>query len=158
MNATELLSDLTRQGIRLEAQGERLRYFPRSAVTADLIERMKAHKGELLAMVAAKAGEAAGVSGRSVDHASKVVATGAPELIKSDVWPAGSIAPDAITQCSECGSLELWQTVAGNWRCLRCDPPTVSRRLAERAAKIRKQSPRAPLDEQNSRPRPLDNP
>ena len=28
--------------------------------------------------------------------------------------------PDA---CAQCGTLELWQTLAGNWRCQRCHPP-----------------------------------
>ena len=51
MSAAELLLDLARRGIRLEAHGERLRYFPRSAVTPDLLDRLKAHKGELLAML-----------------------------------------------------------------------------------------------------------
>jgi hypothetical protein len=51
MNAAELLLDLGRLGIRLEADGERLRYFPRSALTPDLLDRLKAHKAELLAVL-----------------------------------------------------------------------------------------------------------
>jgi len=51
VSAAELLLDLARRGIRLEAHGERLRYFPRSAVTPDLLDRLKAHKGELLASI-----------------------------------------------------------------------------------------------------------
>jgi hypothetical protein len=43
--------DLARLGIRLEAHGDRLRYSPRSAVTPDLSDRMKAHKNQLLAML-----------------------------------------------------------------------------------------------------------
>jgi hypothetical protein len=35
----------------LEAHGERLRYYPRSALTPDLLDRLKAHKAELLAML-----------------------------------------------------------------------------------------------------------
>ena len=49
MSAADLLLDMGRLGIRLEADGERLRYFPRSALTPDLLDRLKAHKGELLA-------------------------------------------------------------------------------------------------------------
>ena len=51
MIATELLADLTRLGIRLEAHGDRLRFWPRSAVTPELADRMKAHKAELLAVL-----------------------------------------------------------------------------------------------------------
>lgn len=51
MTVTQLMADLTRLGIRLEAEGNRLRYWPRSAVTTDLAQRMKARKGELLAIL-----------------------------------------------------------------------------------------------------------
>jgi hypothetical protein len=51
MNAGELFSKLARLGIRLKAEGDRLRFAPRSAVTPDLADRMKAHKAELLAML-----------------------------------------------------------------------------------------------------------
>jgi len=51
MSAAELLLDLGRVGIRLEADGERLRYCPRSAMTPDLLGRLKAHKVELLALL-----------------------------------------------------------------------------------------------------------
>lgn len=45
------MADLDRLGIRIEAHGDRLRYSPRSLVTPDLIDRMKARKGELLAIL-----------------------------------------------------------------------------------------------------------
>lgn len=51
MSAAEIVADLARRGIRLEADGERLRYFPRSALTPDLLDRLKAHKAELLAAI-----------------------------------------------------------------------------------------------------------
>jgi hypothetical protein len=45
------MADLAQLGISLRANGDRLGYSPRSAVTPDLTERMKAHKGELLALL-----------------------------------------------------------------------------------------------------------
>ncbi len=51
VNAAELLVDLARRGIRLDADGERLRYHPRSALTAKLLERLKAYKAELLTLL-----------------------------------------------------------------------------------------------------------
>lgn len=51
MTATQLIADLAGLGIRIEAHGDRLRYSPRSAVTPDLLARLAAHKGELLAIL-----------------------------------------------------------------------------------------------------------
>lgn len=51
MSVTDLLADVARLGIKLEAHGDRLRYCPRSAVTPELIEHLTAHKAELLAML-----------------------------------------------------------------------------------------------------------
>lgn len=48
----ELLTDLNSRGIRLETDGDRLRFHPKSLVTADLLARMRACKGELLAALA----------------------------------------------------------------------------------------------------------
>jgi hypothetical protein len=46
-----LLAELARRGIQLEAQGARLRYRPRSAMTPELAERVRAHKPGLLAVL-----------------------------------------------------------------------------------------------------------
>jgi TubC N-terminal docking domain len=51
MSAAQLLADLAQRGIRLEGDGERLRYYPRSAVRPEVLERLKAHKGELLQLL-----------------------------------------------------------------------------------------------------------
>ncbi len=52
MTVADLIIDLARLGIRIEAHGERLRHSPRSAVTPpDLAERMKSQRGELLAIL-----------------------------------------------------------------------------------------------------------
>ena len=109
MSVEELLADLTRLGIRLETQGDRLRYSPRSAVPRDLAQRMKVHKDELLAILRPEADQAG------------------DELEAID-------PPDP---CPNCGTLELWQTLAGNWRCERCDPPTKALRLMELAERLK---------------------
>ena len=54
MSAAELIDDLARLGITIEAHADRLRYSPRSAVTPDLLGRLKDHKAELLAILRAK--------------------------------------------------------------------------------------------------------
>ena len=51
MTAAVLLSDRRGCGIQLAVAGDRRRYRPRSAVTPELAARMKANKGELLALL-----------------------------------------------------------------------------------------------------------
>ncbi len=69
-----------------------------------------------------------------------------PEVFGQDGWPLDSIDPDELDPCPKCGTLELWQTLTGNWRCLRCDPPTTARWLREWVTRLqsdRTDSPRA---------------
>jgi len=54
MSIASLFSDLAQQGIQLEADGERLRYYPRSALTPGLLARLKAHKAALVAILTAR--------------------------------------------------------------------------------------------------------
>jgi hypothetical protein len=58
----------------------------------------------------------------------------APEATAEPVDLGEVIDPPA---CPRCGLLEMWETAAGTWRCLRCDPPKVAIRLLERAQAIR---------------------
>ena len=51
MNAVELLTDLAERGIQATGEGEHLRVRPRSALTPELIEEIRAHKAELLALL-----------------------------------------------------------------------------------------------------------
>lgn len=48
MNNFELIAELGRLGIRLKADGDRLQFFPRSAVTPEMLDRLNAYKDELL--------------------------------------------------------------------------------------------------------------
>jgi hypothetical protein len=47
----ELLAELARQGITLVADGGRLRFHPRAAMTPELAERLKSRKAEVLEVV-----------------------------------------------------------------------------------------------------------
>lgn len=53
MTAQELLEDLAERGVLIEAEGDRLRYSPRSAVPPDLLEALRLHKAELLTFLQA---------------------------------------------------------------------------------------------------------
>ncbi|HEV8058681.1 MAG TPA: hypothetical protein VGP68_02345 [Gemmataceae bacterium] len=50
----ELLVDLGKKGIKLRADGERLRFRPMTAVTPNLAEQLKANKAELLRLIDGK--------------------------------------------------------------------------------------------------------
>lgn len=45
----QLLNELARLGIQLKADGERLRYAPRAALSAELAKRLREHKPAMLA-------------------------------------------------------------------------------------------------------------
>ena len=51
MTATEILSELERRGVRLEVVADRLRFRPKEAVTPELVEVLKQHKGEILTVL-----------------------------------------------------------------------------------------------------------
>ncbi|NOT01034.1 MAG: hypothetical protein HOP29_10440 [Phycisphaerales bacterium] len=52
---TELLQDLQRLGVTVRADRDLIRFAPKSAVGPDLLERMRRHKAELLAMLRGRA-------------------------------------------------------------------------------------------------------
>ena len=186
MTAADLIADLAQLGIQLEAHGDRLRFWPRSAVTPDLAQRMKARKRQLLFLLRSDAPDTDTtttsrpdlgtcptcdtrlVEKLTFDHflnlecsrcdrcfgcrpsTKEVAARFAPQKTakKSPLTLGESVvehAKDEPTPCLECGSLELWQTAAGdmfgrtpgNYRCLRCDPPTSAQRLRKRAARLK---------------------
>ena len=68
----------------------------------------------------------------------------APQTAPGTPWDAGAIDPDKIPPCLECGSLEQWQSMAGNWRCMRCAPPRKSNLIQRKAARFRRLAEAAP--------------
>lgn len=54
MTASEILSKLERQGIELQAHGDRLRFRPKDAVTPDLRVTLAEHKREILEALQSK--------------------------------------------------------------------------------------------------------
>ena len=117
----KLLADCESQGIRLLLDGNDGLTIdaPQDALTPGLLERLKTNKRELLVILRAKA------------EATFELVEVESEPYGPDGWPLDSIDLGELEPCSNCGTLELWQTVVGNWRCMRCDPPTTSRRLSE---------------------------
>ena len=161
MSVSALLAKLTRLGIEVGVDGDRIWYSPRSAVTPDLVDRMRALKADLLVMLrpASELGTCEDCGQNLIEtptfdgflnlecpvcdrclgcrpSTSEIadrfaVASKNPIAVSDDAFQViGEVLP-----CPECGTLELWQSLAGNWRCLRCDPPTKARRLQELAAR-----------------------
>ena len=59
-SAATILAELTRRGVRLEARGDKLRFHPKSAVPAELRQRMKQHKTALLTLLHGSNGKPSG--------------------------------------------------------------------------------------------------
>src|ERR1051325_5948136 len=51
MTASDLIRTLEERGVRLEAQDDRLRYYPASAVSPELRESLIEHKAEVIALL-----------------------------------------------------------------------------------------------------------
>ena len=51
MSASALLEELRGHGVELSTEGEQLRYRPKSAVTPELLDRLKEHKVDVLKLL-----------------------------------------------------------------------------------------------------------
>jgi len=48
MLVSEVLAEVGRRGVSLFPKGDRLRFWPKSALTPELLEELEEHKGEIL--------------------------------------------------------------------------------------------------------------
>jgi hypothetical protein len=138
MSTERLLADLKARGIRLEAHGDRLRYYPCWLVTHDIIDRLKAAKAELLALLRAADAEQSEwhPAWLDLEWIEQVGPDGGRTLIHPDHVDDQWEELDELEPCDKCGRWERWKTLAGTWKCLRCDPLTTARRVMEEAARI----------------------
>ncbi len=90
----ELLTELDRRGVELRACGEKLRYRPRSALTPELAQRVKAYKPELLAMLAGGS-VGSGVAERGTPPHEPARVTEDPDNVR--VRPDGSSVPHELS-------------------------------------------------------------
>lgn len=105
MNAAELLSELERRGVALEAAGDRLRFdAPRGALTPELRTAMAEHKAELL-----------GLLDRRVHAGTTDLVAVAELLIAGQMlnWPELPVAPHLTIRAGEDAWLKF----------LECQPP-----------------------------------
>ncbi len=69
-----------------------------------------------------KTSDTAGSSGKMIDA--------------TILWPAE--AEPWPEPCPKCGTLELWQTMTGRWRCMKCDPPLKAIKALKRVERTRR--------------------
>lgn len=124
MTPGELLIELFGRGVRVDADGDRLRFSPRSKVTPELVELLRIHKAPLLK----KLGRVM-FTAKPQQITEAPVDTGPMSEARHDVWLEGDEVD--IAPCLGCGSLELWESARWPhaWRCMQCDPLTASLRL-----------------------------
>ena len=126
MDCLMLLNDARAAGLVVLVDGDRLVIRgPRSAHA--VAQRLLEHKAEVMRALATPAVSKVPAVAASVDH------QGDPGDCDED--------PGALAPCPACGSLDLWQTIVGNWRCQHCDAAALrrSRSWAEKAARLREQ-------------------
>ena len=126
MIVKQLMADLTQAGIRLKAEGERLRYFPRTAMTPNLADRVKAHKPELLAALAMK-------DERQQAHAQQEGKEDEDKFI--EVYSLPQIPTETSELSRRCWNHQdqrWWRSIYGDHLiCGICCPPTVPGVLRE---------------------------
>jgi len=168
MTSVELLADCRARHIVLTARDGRLEIdAPEQELTVELLQLLRMHKTKLMELVqsrnktttaetsapvpvAAEPAEAPVFSGfdfprwvRRPDVSGRM-GWEAPDLPERERWwahPERIIDPDP---CERCGSLEVWQDLAGGWHCQHCEADTLARgeRLARLAMTLRNRGPR----------------
>ena len=127
----ELLADCDAQGIRLlPSDDDGLTIdAPQDALTSAFLDRLKAHKGELMVILC---GGADGPDDRQFDNWTELHRPdGGLSWIHPNHADNDFHAIDLPDSCPTCARWDLWQPAAGDvvgltpgtWRCFRCDPP-----------------------------------
>ena len=83
--AVAIIDELNALGVALLAQGDKLRFYPRSAVSSDLLARLQTHKPDLLRLLAAGPQE------------PMTTTPGAVAIPKVDAAPVGE--PATVSSC-----------------------------------------------------------
>lgn len=113
MTAFELLAECRKRQILLTVDGENLNIdAPPTALTPELLGKLKDQKCDLLAIL------------RQEEQRESTGKQDTPTANGQDFFDNCDELVDPPAACPKCQTLRLWQTLAGDWRCLKCDPPT----------------------------------
>lgn len=140
MSLARLFADLSQLGIRVEGRGDRLRISPKAAVSAELLDRLRLHKQEVLAAVQSE-DQSLAKCDRCGDFLRELLTfdgflnlecvacdrcfgcrPSSPEIVerldKARLNPIPVVQDKAIVgeivPCQKCGSLEMWRSMAGD--------------------------------------------
>ncbi len=119
MDGLTLLAEARASGLIVLAEGDLLVIRgPRSGEA--IARRLLAHKPDVMDALAAES--AAGPE--------------SPGILLQWIEPDDDAAP---RPCPRCGGSDLWETIAGTWRCQHCDAAALkrSRAAADNAARLR---------------------
>ena len=135
MTPAAILSELERLRVTLIADGDCLRFRPRSAVSPALAAELAAHKGELMRMLV-EVGAGGEIEPAQIeDNRDELPADDFPGDFTEDGWPANTA--EQLPPCAKCGSLDRWWNLRGESRCMKCHPMTTALRILETAARLR---------------------
>lgn len=130
MIAALLMIELDAAGIQLNAtvNGSLHIDAPAGTLSQALVDRIRSNKPELLRMLTP-----------SATPGVPIVKSRSDQGLMDDSLedPVEFIDLSELTPCRACGTLELWQSITGVWRCERCDPPTRGIEFLKHAVRIR---------------------
>jgi len=140
-----LVTSLDQLDVKLMVRGRQLLYAPTSAVTPSLHAGIKQHKANLLVLLSPAAETADKADDGQADLTSPwqslvahIAMYGWTFARSDEGTDSDEFATPLPPSCPTCDLWEMWQTLAGTWRCQHCDPPIVAQQLRERAAEIRR--------------------
>ena len=87
----QVLTEILARGVTLVADGDRLRFYPRDAVTGELLQRLRTCKAELLAMLQPQA-SGNGYTTHATTGGTAVVSPAMPQDVRSHSDAAGPAA------------------------------------------------------------------
>lgn len=108
--------------------------------------------------------EASVVVADAIDDWDRIVGVDTDQTLQDDAtgvlgedggdWDNDTIDPDEVPPCPTCGSLVAWQSLAGTWRCMNCDPPRVAQRLRRQRDVILRREARRRMRSQHAQEEP----
>lgn len=123
--AAELRNELQALGVTLAVDGDRLRFSPRSAVTGELLERLRTCKAELLAMMLQPqdGGPSDAAGGDPQDLQPQDLPGGDPlgaDGAHGDAGQPPQAHSETTIRCPWCSSRRLLEGTSGLW-CADCE-------------------------------------
>jgi len=118
MTAADLIRELRSLGVTLAANGDRLRFSPRSAVTGELLQRLRDSKAELLAMLASGSQEMLPTGNKSDLSTTVEKIEVVPFGTKSETSPVGDVpetSPNGDKIETEGAARKYLDSDAGEW-------------------------------------------